>query len=95
MVIGVRNVKKFVLAPKMVQNVITSPVNANVVLVITAITVMNYALLVPLEVAAQKFAFVALGQMTVIQLTAVASVSQDTPDLCATKVKIIMHQYKI
>ena len=95
MAIGARNVKKFVLAPKMVQNVITFLVNVNVVLVIMAITVMNYAPLGPLEVAAQRFASAGLGQMTVIQLTAVASVSQDTPDLCATKVKIIMHQYKI
>ena len=94
MVIGARNVKKFVLVPKMVQNVITCLVNVNVVLVITAITVMNYAPLGPLEMAAQRFASAGLGQMIVIQSTAVASVSQGTPDLCATKVKIIVHQYK-
>lgn len=85
MVIGVRNVKKFVLALKMVPNVITFPVNASVVLVITVITVMNYALLGLLEAVVRKSVFVELGQTTVIPLTAVASVSPVIRDLCATK----------
>lgn len=90
MAIGVKNVKKFALVPKMDQNVITCLVNVNVVLVITATTVMNYALLEPLEAAAQKYVCVALGHMTVIRSTAVAFVSPVTLDQCAIKVKIVL-----
>ena len=93
MVIGVRNVKKFVLALKMVPNVITFPVNASVVLVIMVITVMNYVLLGLLVAVVRKSAFVELGQTTVIPLTAVASVSPVIRDLCATKVNMLMHRY--
>ena len=88
MVIGVKNARKFVLVPKMDQNVITCLANVNAAPVIMAITVMNYVPLVPSEAAAQKYAFVELAHMTVTQSMVVASVSLATLDLCVTKVKI-------
>ena len=87
--IGVKNVKKFARVPRMDPNAITCPVNANVVLVIMVITVMNYVLLVPLEAGAQKYACAALDHMIVTRLMDVASVSRVTLDLCATKVIIL------
>jgi len=87
--IGVKNVKKFVLVPKMDPNAITCPVNANAVLVIMVITVMNYVPLVLLEAAAQKYAFAESDRMTVTRSMDVAYVNLVTLDLCATKVKIL------
>ena len=94
MAIGVKNVKKFVLAPKTDRNVITCLANANAVLVIMVITVMNYVLLVPLEAGAQKYACAALDHMIVTRLMDVASVSRVILDLCATKVKILCTHFK-
>lgn len=94
MAIGVKNVKKFVLVPKTDRNVITCLANANAVLVIMVITVMNYVLLVPLEAGAQKYACAALDHMIVTRLMDVASVSRVTLDLCATKVKILCTHFK-
>lgn len=87
--IGVKNVKKFARVPRMDPNAITCPVNANAVLVIMVITVMNYVPLVLLEAAAQKYAFAESDRMTVTRSMDVASVSLVTLDLCATKVKIL------
>ena len=88
MAIGVKNVRKFVLVPKMDQNAITCLANANAVLVIMVITVMNYVLLVLLEAAAQKYAFAESDRMTVTRSMDVAYVNLVTLDLCATKVKL-------
>ena len=89
--IGVKNVKKFARVPRMDPNAITCPVNANAVLVIMVITVMNYVPLVLLEAAAQKYAFVESVRMTVTRSMDVAYVSLVTLDLCATKVKILLN----